>query len=90
MDKRKSLGHNPLAYSLRNHSSLDFIRDTGKDTGQEEEKGKPSPKKVVSYYLEERTIQKLREMADQKGISYSAFVNKLLAEQLRDDEQKEG
>lgn len=88
MDKRKSLGHNPLAYSLNNHSSLDFIRDISKDAENEEEK--PSPKKIVSYYLEEKTIQKLREIADQKGKSYSALANELLASKLNEEEDKDG
>lgn len=90
MDKRKSLGHNPLAYSLKNHSSLDFIRDTSKDAEKEAEEGKPSPKKIVSYYLEKKTIQKLREIADQKGKSYSALANELLASKLNEEEDKDG
>lgn len=28
MSKKTSLGHNPLAYSLKSHASFDFIKNT--------------------------------------------------------------
>ncbi len=85
MSKKQSLGHNPLAYSLRNHGSFDFIRDTqGKNGNQQKEP--VISKKVASYYLEESVIEKVREIAEQQDDSYSGVANRLLKEALKKEE----
>ncbi|MBD3615836.1 MAG: hypothetical protein HUJ22_04615 [Gracilimonas sp.] len=89
MSKKKSLGHNPLAYSTRRHASFDFItpsrsdeeENDGGDFGQKEQK---INKITASYYLEEPIVVKVRDVADQKEISYSALVNDILKDSLRD------
>lgn len=87
MSKKKSLGHNPLAYSTRRHASFDFITPS---EGNREPEDAPSvaEKKInkitASYYLEEPLVNKVKNLADQKEISYSALVNELLKDSLRD------
>ncbi|MFA5669856.1 MAG: hypothetical protein WC967_11470 [Balneolaceae bacterium] len=78
MSKKPSLGHNPLDQNLRNHGSFKFIRKTTKEEVGETVEEKPGPKKVVSYYLEEDIIDKIREMAQDEKKSFSALANELL------------
>lgn len=90
MSKKKSLGHNPLAYSTRRHASFDFIApsESEEDVAKEENGASEEQEKVqkvtASYYLEQPLINKIKHLADQKGISYSALVNDILKDALRD------
>lgn len=128
MSKKKSLGHNPLAYSMRSHASLDFIgkapdqqpgegdkkkekakkpqlkqkekqkpeKGAGRkksavkkqkpaaETGHTAGKKKPN-KTVVSYYLEEPLVDKIRAMAEAENTSYSALAHRLLKKGLPED-----
>ncbi len=81
MSKKNSLGHNPLAYSLRNHASFDFIRDnnSGKDASEE----KKVSKKVASYYLEETVVDSIREIAEKEDESYSHIANRFLKDSIK-------
>lgn len=87
MSKKKSLGHNPLSYSTRAHASFDFIapskinEEEQEDSAQKENKVN---KVTASYYLEEPIVDKVRSLADQKETSYSALVNDILKDSLRD------
>lgn len=90
MSKKKSLGHNPLAYSTRRHASFDFITpsegDEGaaKDANEGSEDQKRIQKVTASYYLEAPLVDKIKHLADQKDTSYSALVNDILKDALRD------
>jgi hypothetical protein len=91
MSKKKSLGHNPLAYSTRRHASFDFITpsDSQRENNQEASKQeKPSGSKVnkitVSYYLEEPVVESIKIIANKKETSYSAVVNAILKSSIRD------
>lgn len=86
MSKKKSLGHNPLSYSTRAHASFDFITPSYKEEEEVEEsaqKEKKVHKVTASYYLEEPVVDKVRNLAEQKDTSYSALVNALLKDSLR-------
>lgn len=88
MSKKKSLGHNPLAYSTRRHASFDFITPL-KDEQEEEgvaatDDDKRVNKITVSYYLEEPLVKGVKNLADQKEMSYSALVNGILKDSLKD------
>lgn len=89
MSKKPSLGHNPLAYSLKNHASFDFIRDTQnkEDTGQSASSSKS--KKVASYYLEEDVINHIRERANKENSSFSSIANEMLKEKIRQENNSE-
>ncbi len=79
MSKKPSLGHNPLDQNLRNHGSFDFIKDTApKKEKSKKAKGKTVSKKVVSYYLEEDVIDKIKTIAKTEEKSFSALANELL------------
>lgn len=88
MNKKKSLGHNPLAYSTRRHASFDFITPSDDNREEDETVAPKETKKVnkitASYYLEEPLVDKVRDLADQKEISYSALVNGILKDSLKD------
>ncbi len=90
MSKKKSLGHNPLAYSTRRHASFDFItpsereEDGDKVANEGSEEQSSAEKITVSYYLEHPLVNKIKHLADQKGTSYSALVNDILKDALRD------
>lgn len=87
MSKKKSLGHNPLSYSTRAHASFDFITPSIKDKneGKGTEASESRVNKVTaSYYLEEPVVDKVRSLAEQKETSYSALVNGILKDSLRD------
>lgn len=88
MSKKKSLGHNPLAYSTRRHASFDFITPSKDDREEDGAVANEDEKKVnkvtASYYLEEPLVNKIKNLADQKEISYSALVNDILKDSLKD------
>ncbi|MEQ9091220.1 MAG: hypothetical protein RIE52_09020 [Balneola sp.] len=88
MSKKTSLGHNPLAYSLKSHASFDFIKNT-QDTSDAGTVEKSNQKKVTSYYLHEETIDRIKAVAEQKGESYSSVVNDFLKVMLDKENQKE-
>lgn len=87
MSKKKSLGHNPLAYSTRRHASFDFITPSKNEEEDELVAGedeKKVNKTTVSYYLEEPLVNRVKDLADQKEMSYSALVNDILKDSLKD------
>lgn len=90
MSKKKSLGHNPLAYSTRRHASFDFIAPSGSDEeSTEKSRSVPSSdnsinKVTASYYLEEPIVNKVKDLADKNNTSYSAIVSDILKDQLGD------
>lgn len=86
MSKKKSLGHNPLAYSTRRHASFDFITPSQEeeDTAVSTEDEKKVNKVTASYYLEEPIVEEVRNLANQKEISYSALVNGILKASLKE------
>jgi predicted DNA-binding ribbon-helix-helix protein len=76
-----------LSYSTRAHASFDFIAPSYKQEEEQEEsaqKEKKVNKVTASYYLEELVVDKVRDLADQKETSYSALVNDILKDSLRD------
>lgn len=87
MGKKKSLGHNPLAYSMSRHASFDFI---GTQTAEPEREERPADpevqinKIVASYYLEETIVNKIKSIASKRDLSYSAFANSLLKQSLNE------
>jgi hypothetical protein len=85
MSKKKSLGHNPLAYSTRRHASFDFITpsDADQDAGQENQKDPKASKTTASYYLEESVIDSIKDIADSRETSYSAIVNAILKSAIK-------
>ncbi|WP_428236807.1 hypothetical protein [Gracilimonas sp.] len=91
MSKKKSLGHNPLAYSTRRHASFDFITpsdsqgENNKEASKEERSSGPKVNKITaSYYLEEPVVESVKMIADKKETSYSAVVNAILKSSIRD------
>lgn len=91
MSKKKSLGHNPLAYSTRRHASFDFIAPSDKkeENKQEEtQNGDNSVSRVnkvtASYYLEKPIVDSIKLIADKKDTSYSAVVNAILKSSLKE------
>lgn len=84
MSKKKSLGHNPLAYSTRSHASFDFIAPQ-KEEQQDGEKEERVQKETASYYLESALVNKIKNIADKENKSYSAVVSEILKQNFRDD-----
>ena len=84
MGKKKSLGHNPLAYSTRSHASFDFIAPN-KEEQQEGKKEVRVQKETASYYLESELVQRIKGIADKQGTSYSAVVNQIIKKHLGED-----
>jgi hypothetical protein len=89
MSKKKSLGHNPLAYSTQRHASFDFITPSENNEGDGDDKNTAHNKNkvnkiTVSYYLEEPLVNKVKSLADSKESSYSALVTRLLKKSLKD------
>jgi len=83
MSKKKSLGHNPLAYSMRGNASFDFIRSNEKDSSSDSrKKNRKTNKKIVSYYIEVPLVKELKRQADEAGVSYSKFVSDCLKKTL--------
>lgn len=89
MTKKKSMGHNPLAYSLKSHASFDFIRDTQKQQHAEPEKTPSISKKVASYYLEESVVDEIREIAKTEEKSFSCVANDFLKLALKRKDELE-
>ncbi len=89
MSKKPSLGHNPLAYSLKNHASFDFIKSTREQQKPEEAKAATAQKKVASYYLEETVIEKIRIIAEEQEKSFSCLVNEILKSSIKQEEASE-
>jgi hypothetical protein len=86
MTKKKSLGHIPLGYSMTGNATFDFIPDRStpetvsvdepvEGLMKEQEHPEASKKKVVSYYLEEDIINRLRRVADDTNESYSSVAS---------------
>ena len=88
MSKKTSLGHNPLAYSLKSHASFDFIKST-KDNSANDIDEPVIQKKVVSYYLEKPVIDKIKTIAKEKKESYSCLVNEFLKASIKREEASE-
>ncbi len=91
MSKKPSLGHNPLAYSLKSHASFDFIKSTQnqqKEAGKNDSKSSPK-KKVVSYYLEQSLIDQIRNKANEEKKTYSYVAGKLLKESIEKENTSE-
>ncbi|MEQ8525444.1 hypothetical protein [Gracilimonas sp.] len=91
MSKKKSLGHNPLAYSTRRHASFDFItpsepqeQDKEEVSQREDSSASRVNKITASYYLEEPVVESVKMIADEKETSYSAVVNAILKSSIRD------
>ncbi len=89
MSTKKSLGHNPLAYSTQRHASFDFI--TPSEDNEDDGEGKRTAQKknkvnklTVSYYLEEPLVKDVKSLAKSRESSYSALVNQLLKKSLKD------
>ena len=83
MNKKKSLGHNPLSYSMLGKSNFDFIKSTDPDKMKgEDHKAQKVPKKVVSYYLEEEIINLVKTVALEQNSSCSGLVAKVLKDHL--------
>lgn len=86
MSKKKSLGHNPLAYSTRSHASFDFIAPSREN----ESEGGGSDriaKETASYYLESPLVNRVKRTAEQKETSYSAVVNQILKQHFQEDSE---
>ena len=88
MSKKPSLGHNPLAYSLKSHASFDFIRNTQEQDESDKEETHTVPKKVASYYLEESVVDKIRAIAERNDQSFSAVANEFLKQAINHKEEE--
>lgn len=89
MSKKASLGHNPLAYSLKSHASFDFIRNTQEQQSTDQEKTLAVQKKAVSYYLEESVVDEIRAIAEKDGKSFSSVANEFLKTAIKRKEELE-
>lgn len=58
----------------RSFSGYENIQDN-KPTSQE---SSSSNKKIVSYYLEEELIERIKKLADEQGMFYSSLVSRAL------------
>jgi len=87
MSKKKSLGHNPLAYSMLGKATFDFIGKAEEESTEENQKKKKVNKKIVSYYLEEPLVKELKKQAVKAGISYSQFVSEAIKDALIDGKE---
>jgi nitrogen regulatory protein PII-like uncharacterized protein len=86
MSKKPVMGHNPLGYRPLADANFDFIPNT-KDGAEAKDnaRDKDTPnKKVVSYYLEEELIDKIKKRAKEKEDSYSHFVGTILKKAIND------
>lgn len=92
MSKKKSLGHNPLSYSMRRHASFDFISPSSEEEADRAIEQVQKPKKVnkltVSYYLEEPLVNKIKAIAKARETSYSAIVNEMLKNSVKHEEKQ--
>lgn len=89
MSKKPSMGHNPLAYSLKSHASFDFIRNTQEQEKPEPEETTTVQKKVASYYLEESIVDEIRAIAEKENRSFSSVANDFLKEAMSHKEESE-
>ncbi|MAL16297.1 MAG: hypothetical protein CL670_11035 [Balneola sp.] len=85
MSKKKSLGHNPLAYSTRRHASFDFITpsDEKQDKEEHDQNFTKVSKTTASYYLEEPVVDGIKDIADNRETSYSSIVNAILKSAIK-------
>jgi len=88
MGRKKSLGHSPLGYDFDDGLSFDFIPDLNepiiKEVDHPEKQKQNSPVKiVVSYYLEERIVDKVRKIARLTDQSYSSIASSAFSEYLQ-------
>lgn len=94
MSKSKSLGSSPIGLQS-NNSTLSFIPDRGVSSerkssscnGEASQNRDQKKKKVVSYYLEESLISKLKSKAEEKDIYYSTLVGRAIKEWLEKNTQ---
>lgn len=86
MDKKKVMGHNPLGMDHLADAKFNFIPYTESGSAQKNsDSDKPKKKrKVVSYYLEEDLISKIRDKATENSESYSGFVSRKLKEAINE------
>ncbi|MEX0609138.1 MAG: hypothetical protein WD016_05880 [Balneolaceae bacterium] len=89
MSKKKSLGHNPLAYSMLGHASFDFISPTEKEEVDKKKKSFNGSKKgkvnkvTVSYYLEEPIVEHIKHLAEENDTTYSSVISQLLKDSFK-------
>lgn len=92
MGRKKSLGHSPLGFDFDGGLSYDFIPDLNEQIVQEvdhpdkEKIEKNQHKIVVSYYLEEQLVDRIKKFAHFSENSYSAVATDAFTDYL----QKEG
>jgi hypothetical protein len=92
MGKKKSLGHSPLGFDFDDGLTYDFIPDLNEQIIQEvdhPEKDKmenASSKTVVSYYIEEQLVGRIKKLAHITDQSYSSVATNAFTDYL----QKEG
>ncbi len=86
MDKKKVMGHNPLGMNHLADANFNFIPYTESGSAQQDAKSKKKrvKRKVVSYYLDEDLITKIRDKATENSESYSGFVSRKLKEAIKD------
>tara|TARA_R110002124_G_scaffold286453_1_gene467395 strand:- start:12606 stop:12875 length:270 start_codon:yes stop_codon:yes gene_type:complete len=89
MSKKPSLGHNPLAYSLKSHASFDFVRNTQEQEDTDQDKNTSGQKKVTSYYLEESIVNEIRAIAKKEDKSFSCVANEFLKQSIKRREDTE-
>lgn len=89
MGRKKSLGHSPLGYDFDDGLTFDFIPDLNEpmikvvDHPDRQKQNKPPAKVVVSYYIEEHIVDKVRKIAHLTEQSYSAIASSALSEYLQ-------
>ena len=85
MNKKKSMGHNPLGQNHLEGAKFDFIPYTedGSKSADKAPAEKKRKKKVVSYYLEEDLIKEVKSNASRFNVSYSNFVGKILKRTIK-------
>lgn len=92
MSKKKSLGHNPLAYSMLGHASFDFISpqetEEEKNLEKREEKESKTTKVTVSYYLEEPLVDQIKNLAAKNNTTYSAMISRMLKDSINRDSEE--
>lgn len=79
MSKKKSLGHNPLAYSTRRHASFDFITPTDSDQEEAEKTKDTAPS---NNHIPEKSPENNKPVpapAEKPKKPSTAMVNKVTA-----------
>jgi hypothetical protein len=80
MGRKKSLGHNPIGYNFDDGLTYDFIPNLNEQIVKEVEhpeepvQEKAQSKTIVSYYIEEHIIDRLRLFAQITEQSYSSVA----------------